>query len=59
MTESDAVNYLAEAEAKLKNKGWFGLGGAKYDEAADLYAKAANAYKLVKMCKLSSSNASR
>ncbi len=50
MSESDAVGYLAQAEAKLKAKGWFGMGGAKYDEASDLYAKAANAYKLVKMC---------
>ncbi len=51
MSESDAVSYLEQAEGKLKSKGWFGLGGAKYDEAADLYAKAANAYKLVKMCR--------
>ena len=51
MAETDALNYLNEAEAKLKSKGWFGLGGAKYDEAAELYGKAANAFKLVKMCK--------
>ena len=50
MSESEAINLLNEAEAKLKSKGWFGLGGAKYDEAAELFAKAANAYKLVKMC---------
>jgi hypothetical protein len=50
MSETEAINLLNEAEAKLKSKGWFGLGGAKYDEAAELFAKAANAYKLVKMC---------
>ena len=50
MSESDAVNYLNQAEAKVKDKGWFGLGNGKLEEASDLYAKAANAYKLVKMC---------
>lgn len=50
MSETEALNFLNQAEAKLKSKGWFGLGGAKYEEAAELYGKAANAYKLVKMC---------
>lgn len=52
MSEAEALNLLNQAEAKLKSKGFFGFGGAKYDEASELYAKAANAYKLVKMCML-------
>ena len=52
--ESDALNFLNQAEAKLKSKGWFGLGSAKYDEAAEFFGKAANAFKLVKMCNFQS-----
>lgn len=39
---------FAEAEKKSTQKGWF--GGNKLDEAADLYGRAGNAYKLKREC---------
>eukprot|EP00842_Homolaphlyctis_polyrhiza_P004679 jgi/Hompol1/5211/HPOL_004235-RA len=42
----DGPKLLAEANKKATTKGWF--GGIKYDEAADLYGRAGNAFKLSK-----------
>ncbi|KAJ3016409.1 hypothetical protein HKX48_004050 [Thoreauomyces humboldtii] len=47
--ERDARNCLVEAEKKASHKGWF--GGNKLEDAADLYSKAANAFKLAKKWK--------
>lgn len=38
-----------ERKAEKKIKGW-GLFGSKYEDAADLYQKAANSFKLSKSC---------
>ena len=49
---SNAAKYLAEAQQKSKSKGsWFSSSNPK-EEAADLYAKAANAFKLDKKYKV-------
>lgn len=40
-----------EKKAEKKLNGW-GLFGSKYEDAADLFEKAANAFKLGKSCKL-------
>lgn len=42
-----AEDFDAKAEKKL---GGWGLFGSKYDDAADLFDKAANSYKLSKSC---------
>jgi hypothetical protein len=34
MSESDAVNYIAQAEAKVKSKGWFGFGGGNFNKVS-------------------------
>lgn len=47
--ERDALNLLREAEKKENYTGWF--GGNKLDEAAELYARAGNNFKLAKKCK--------
>lgn len=39
-----------ESKAEKKIGGW-GLFGSKYEDASELYDKAANAYKLAKSCK--------
>ncbi|KAJ3102614.1 hypothetical protein HDU97_000398 [Phlyctochytrium planicorne] len=49
MSEKEALQLLDQAEKKAKYTGWFGAN--KLDEAADLYARAANAFKLAKMWK--------
>lgn len=41
-----------EKKAEKKINGW-GLFGSKYEDAADLYDKAANCYKLAKSCMFS------
>lgn len=41
-----------EKKAEKKLTGW-GLFGSKYDDAADLFDKAANQFKLAKNCKIS------
>ena len=41
-----------ERKAEKKIKGW-GMFGSKYEDAADLYQKAANSYKLSKSCEYS------
>ncbi|KAJ2998355.1 hypothetical protein HDV02_004570 [Globomyces sp. JEL0801] len=46
---SDPYALLAEADKKSKTKGWF--GGNKMDEAAELFGRAANAFKLQKKFK--------
>lgn len=38
-----------EKKAEKKINGW-GLFGSKYDDAAELYAKSANHFKLAKSC---------
>ena len=40
-----------EKKAEKKINGW-GLFGSKYEDAAELYAKSANHFKLAKSCKL-------
>lgn len=40
-----------EKKAEKKINGW-GLLGSKYEDAAELYAKSANQFKLAKSCKL-------
>ncbi|KAJ3218981.1 hypothetical protein HDU67_003345 [Dinochytrium kinnereticum] len=49
MSEKEALSLLDQAEKKAKYTGWFGTN--KLDEAADLYARAANCFKLAKMWK--------
>ncbi|KAI9203067.1 soluble NSF attachment protein [Polychytrium aggregatum] len=44
--EREAIGHLQEAVKKANYTGWF--GGNKLDEAAELYAKAANSFKLAK-----------
>lgn len=46
MADADAL--WAEANKKATQKTFF--GGNKLDEAADLYGRAANAFKLKKQC---------
>ncbi|KAI9004124.1 soluble NSF attachment protein [Gaertneriomyces semiglobifer] len=47
--ERDAREALQEADRKASHKGWF--GGNKLEDAGDLYAKAANSFKLAKKWK--------
>lgn len=46
---SSGASLKAEADQLASYKGWF--GGNKKEDAADTYARAANAYKLEKNCK--------
>ncbi|KAJ1988344.1 vesicular-fusion protein S17 [Dimargaris cristalligena] len=48
MSESEARSLMEQAAKKATSKGWFGFGGPKYDEAADLYRQAGNGFKLGK-----------
>jgi alpha-soluble NSF attachment protein len=41
-----AQEYLAEAEKTLAKKSWFGGSGRGQEDAAELYAQAANAFKV-------------
>mmetsp|Transcript_17026 Transcript_17026/g.33281 ORF Transcript_17026/g.33281 Transcript_17026/m.33281 type:complete len:294 (+) Transcript_17026:337-1218(+) len=43
-----AKELVSKAESTLKSWSWFGSSSAKYDDACDLYGKAANNYKMVK-----------
>ena len=45
--ESKARDYVAKGDKKLKSFGFF---GNKYEDAADLYEKGANQFKLAKAC---------
>ncbi|KAI8817118.1 soluble NSF attachment protein [Fimicolochytrium jonesii] len=47
--ERDGRNLIAEADKKAQHKGWF--GGNKLEEAAELYTKAANCFKVAKKWK--------
>ncbi|KAJ3288798.1 vesicular-fusion protein S17 [Rhizoclosmatium sp. JEL0117] len=48
----EARGYLAEAEKKLSQPaGWFGLGGPKLEDAAELFQRAGNTFKLNKQWK--------
>ncbi|PVU92864.1 hypothetical protein BB559_003567 [Furculomyces boomerangus] len=47
MAESEARDLLSKANKKAEQKGWF--GGRKYDEAAELYERAANQFKIAKL----------
>ncbi|KAJ3094747.1 hypothetical protein HDU96_001492 [Phlyctochytrium bullatum] len=49
MSEKEARSLLEEAEKKAKWTGWFGAN--KLDEASELYARAANSFKLAKLWK--------
>ena len=44
----EALNLIKQAEQAASYKGWFGAN--KLDDAADLYGRAANAFKLSKNC---------
>jgi hypothetical protein len=50
--EEKAAQYIKDAEKKLGKTGFMAMlsGGNKNEEAADLYAKAANCYKMAKKC---------
>lgn len=41
--------YMAQADKKLKSFGWFS-GDQKFEDAAELYTKAANQFKNNKQC---------
>jgi alpha-soluble NSF attachment protein len=47
-SNTEANDLVAQAKKKASYSGWF--GGNKFDEAADLYQRAANSYKLSKDC---------
>jgi alpha-soluble NSF attachment protein len=47
--EREARELLAKADKKASYTGWF--GGNKYEEAAELYGRAANQFKLAKLWK--------
>lgn len=51
MTDQIARGEELEKKAEKKLNGW-GLFGSKYEDAADLYDKAANSYKLAKSCNI-------
>ncbi|OZJ04180.1 hypothetical protein BZG36_02166 [Bifiguratus adelaidae] len=46
MSEKQAQEYLAQADKKLTGWSFFGGGSQKYDDAAELYIKAGNTFKL-------------
>jgi alpha-soluble NSF attachment protein len=46
---SRAKGYVAQGDRKLLSLGWF---SNKYEEAAELFEKGANQFKLAKACKL-------
>lgn len=49
MGKSNAEEYLARAEKKASSSvGWFGSSSSKWEEAGDLFAQAANAFKVEK-----------
>ncbi|GBG27021.1 Alpha-soluble NSF attachment protein [Hondaea fermentalgiana] len=43
-----AKELVAKAESTLNSWSWFGSSSGKYDDACDLYSKAANNYKIAK-----------
>ncbi|WRT70080.1 uncharacterized protein IL334_007074 [Kwoniella shivajii] len=49
MGKSQAEDYLSKAEKKSSSSvGWFGSSSSKWEEAGDLFAQAANAFKVEK-----------
>lgn len=53
MSESEARELVAKADKKASSGGgFFGFGGSSKEEAADLYERAGNAYKLAKNCRI-------
>lgn len=50
MSDQIAKGLEFEKKAEKKLNGW-GLLGSKYEDAGDLFEKAANCYKLAKSCK--------
>lgn len=50
---SRASELMKKADKKLSSFGFF--GGSKYDDAAEMYERAANQFKLAKACELSTS----
>lgn len=49
----DQIARAEEFEKKAEKKiGGWGIFGSKHEDAADLFDKAANAYKLGKSCKI-------
>lgn len=46
-SETEAQELMAKADKKANSTSWF--GGNKHEEAADLYARAANSYKMAKL----------
>jgi alpha-soluble NSF attachment protein len=51
MSDQIAKGEEFEKKAEKKIKGW-GLFGSKYEDAAELYEKSANSFKLAKSCTL-------
>ena len=52
MSEREAQELIAKADKKAASSSWF-FGGNKYEEAAELYTKAGNIYKMAKRCRSS------
>lgn len=50
MSERQAQELLQQADKRLNSWSWFG-GGNKEEEAAELYEKAGNTFKLAQRCK--------
>ena len=46
-----ASELMKKADKKLNSFGLFGGIGSKYDDAAEMYERAANQFKLAKACK--------
>ena len=46
-----ASELMKKADKKLNSFGLFGGFGSKYDDAAEMYERAANQFKLAKACK--------
>lgn len=50
--EEKAAQYVQQAEKKMTKTGFLSMlsGGNKNEDAAELYSKAANCYKMAKKC---------
>lgn len=57
MSEREAQELIAKADKKVTSSSWF-FGGNKYEEAAELYTKAGNIYKMAKRCRSSQTHIS-
>jgi hypothetical protein len=56
MGDHEARGDEMEKKAEKKISGW-GIFGSKYEDAADLYDKAANFFKLAKNCEFTTATA--